>query len=243
MAVRAGDKCEALKASSILVCVAATVPPDTIEKQTVFVVDDDKHVRESLCLLLESRGYRVASFADGESFLRFYQREMAGCLILDVCMPRLSGLQLYERMLRERKRIPVIFVTAHPNVSTAVAAMKAGAIEFLEKPFDCAILVDRVETALAIDAKWRASERAFAALADRVARLTVRDRETLALIRQGLTNKAIAKRLRLTERAVEMRRSTIMRKLRVRTVAELIELTSTHYLLAELRSAGDDSLG
>lgn len=212
----------------------------TTDKPTVFVVDDDDQLRESLCVLLAMLGYPISAFDSPEAFLRSYRGEMAGCLILDVRMPRLSGLQLYEKLLHEGKRIPAIFITAHADVTTAVAAMKTGAIEFLEKPFDRATLINRVEKALALDAQWRASDRAFADLTERIARLTARDRETLALIREGLTNKAIAGRLGLTERAVEMRRSAIMRKLRARTVPELIELAASHQILADLRRARTD---
>jgi FixJ family two-component response regulator len=213
------------------------MPPSPTDSQTVFVVDDDEQMRESLCLLLEMLGFQVKAFGTPSSFLRFYRTEMAGCLILDIRMPRQSGLQLYEQMLNEGKRIPVIFITAHADVSTAVAAMKTGAIEFLEKPFDRATLLDRLQKALALDVQWRERNAEFAAIAERVERLNPRDRETLALIQAGLTNKAIAGRLRLTERAVEMRRSAIMRKLHVRTLPELIELTATHRILADLRQA------
>jgi FixJ family two-component response regulator len=128
-------------------------------------------------------------------------------------------------------------MTAHADVSTAVAAMKTGALEFLEKPFERATLLDRVNKALELDAQWRRREAEFGALRERIQRLNHRDQETLTLIQSGLTNKAIAARLDLTERAVEMRRSTIMRKLGVRSVPELIELTARHRLLADLRHA------
>ncbi len=211
------------------------MPPSTTAKQTVFIVDDDEPMRESLRVLLEMLGFRAHAFGTPASFLHYYRPEMRGCLLLDIRMPRQTGLELYEQLLGEGKRIPVIFITAHADVSTAVAAMKTGAIEFLEKPFERATLHDRVEKALALDAEWRRRDAQFAALADRIDRLNPRDRDTLTLIEAGLTNKAIAGRLQLTERAVEMRRSAIMRKLRVRTVAELIELTATHRVLADLR--------
>ncbi len=211
------------------------MPPTTADNQTVFVVDDDEQMRESLCVLLEMLGFRVKAFGTPGSFSRFYRSEMAGCLILDIRMPRQSGLQLYEQLVSAGKRIPVIFITAHADVSTAVAAMKTGAIEFLEKPFERSTLLDRVQQALTLDAQWRQRNTEFAAIAARIERLNPRDQETLVLIHAGLTNKAIAGRLLLTERAVEMRRSAIMRKLGVRTLPELIELTATHKILADLR--------
>lgn len=206
---------------------------------TVFVVDDDQQMRDSIIALLEVLQFPVKAFSSPGSFHRFYQAGMPGCLLLDIRMPRQSGLELYEQLLNEGKRLPVIFITAHADVSTAVAAMKTGAIEFLEKPFDRETLVDRLRKALALDAECRERDAKFSALADRVARLTDRQRETLELIRSGDTNKAIAAKLFLTERAVEMRRSSIMRKLQVRSVAELIDLTSTHRVLEDLRKAAE----
>ncbi len=211
-------------------------------KPTVFVVDDDRQMRESLVALLAALNYPVEAFAAPGAFLCHYLAEMPGCLLLDVQMPRQSGLELYEQLLREGKRLPVIFITAHADVSTAVAAMKTGAIEFLEKPFDRETLVDRVQKALALDAEWRRRNAEFASLNERVARLTPREQETLALIQTGATNKAIAAQLSITERAVEMRRAAIMRKLQVRSSAEVIDLSATHRILAELRRAAAERI-
>jgi FixJ family two-component response regulator len=186
---------------------------------------------------LEVLGFQVMAFARPGSFHRFYRSEMAGCLLLDIRMPRQTGLELYELLLKEGKRLPVIFITAHADVSTAVAAMKTGAIEFLEKPFDRETLLDRVRKALALDAEWRAGDAQFAGLVDRVGRLSPRERVTLAMIQAGESNKSMAAKLCLTERAVEMRRSAIMRKMKVRSVAELVDLTVTHRILTDLRLA------
>lgn len=206
-------------------------------KSTVFVVDDDKQMRDSLVALLEVLDFKVHAFSAPGSFHRFYRAEMPGCLLLDIRMPRQSGLELYEQLLHEGKRLPVIFVTAHADVSTAVAAMKTGALEFLEKPFDRETLVDRVCKALALDAEWRRHDAEFAALNERIVRLTLRERETLELIQAGETNKVIGTKLSITERAVEMRRSAIMRKLQVRSAAEVIDISATHRILADLRRA------
>ncbi len=216
------------------------MPPSPAAKPTVYVVDDDQQMRDSLCALLEVLAYEVMSFSAPGAFSRYYRADMPGCLVLDIRMPRQSGLELYEQLLKDGKRLPVIFITAHADVTTAVAAMKTGAIEFLEKPFDRETLVDRVRNALALDAEWRRRDAEFAALSERIARLTPRERQTLELIQAGETNKVMAARLSLTERAVEMRRSAIMRKLQVRTVAELIDLTATHRILAELSQAAAD---
>jgi FixJ family two-component response regulator len=162
---------------------------------------------------------------------------MPGCLVLDICMPQQSGLELYERLLLEGKRLPVIFITAHADVSSAVAAMKSGAVEFLEKPFDRATFVDHVQKALALDAEWRRQDSRYAATRERIEQLNEREFETLNLIQAGESNKSMAAKLFLTERAVEMRRSAIMKKLGVGSVAELIDLTTTHRMLTEFRQS------
>jgi FixJ family two-component response regulator len=203
---------------------------------TLFVVDDDEQMRQSLQALLSALEYNVLSFSTPGGFHRYYRADMPGCLLLDIRMPRQSGLELYEQLLREGKRLPVIFITAHADVPTAVAAMKTGAVEFLEKPFDRETLLNRVERALELDAQWRSQDAAFAALAARIAVLNERDRETLQMIQAGESNKAMAAKLFISERAVEMRRSSLMKKLQVGSVAELIDLTSTHRILAELNN-------
>lgn len=204
---------------------------------TVFVVDDDRQMRESLVALLGALNYPVRTFASGAEFRAAYQRDMPGCLLLDIRMPEEEGLKTYERMIEAGQRLPVIFITAHGDVSTAVAAMKTGAIEFLEKPFDRQSLVALVEKAIMLDAEWRRRESEFAALDERIARLNARERETLELILAGESNKIIAVRLFLSQRAVEMRRASIMRKLGVATLAELLDLALTHRILSELRTA------
>jgi FixJ family two-component response regulator len=205
---------------------------------TVFVVDDDEPMRDSLCALLSVLGNRVQPFGTPSSFHRFYRATMPGCLVLDIRLPRQTGLELYETLLQEGKRLPVIFITAHADVSTAVAAMKTGAIEFIEKPFDGQILLDHVRNALTLDAEWRKRDGQIAVLEERIARLTDREKETLELIQSGESNKSMAAKLLLTERAVEMRRSAIMRKLQVDSVAQLLDLTITHRILSELRQSG-----
>jgi FixJ family two-component response regulator len=206
----------------------------------VFLVDNDKQLLDSLVALLETHALQVRAFRRPESFLQFYRREMAGCLVLDVGMPRQYGIKTYAQLLRDGKRLPAIFMSARADVSTAVAAMKSGAIEFLEKPLDCDRLLERVRNALALDARWRQEEAHYAAISGRMALLSDRDRETLKLIQAGRSNKSIAASLFLTERAVEMRRSTIMRKLQVHSLAELLELVTTHRILTAQRHVMTD---
>jgi FixJ family two-component response regulator len=203
---------------------------------TVFVVDDDRPMRESLVGLVRAMGRVAHGFPTAAAFHAFYRRELPGCLLLDVRMPGQSGLELYEQLLGEGKRLPVIFITAHADVSTAVAAMKTGAVEFLEKPFDRETLAGLLDKALALDAAWRQHDTEFAAIDARIARLNERDQETLQLILSGASNKAMAARLLLSERAVEMRRASLMRKLEVRSLAELLGIAITHRVLAEVSS-------
>ncbi|HVX09995.1 MAG TPA: response regulator [Pirellulales bacterium] len=204
------------------------------QQPTVFVVDDDQQMRESLVMLIETMGFAAIGFPSAGAFHRYYRRRTPGCLVLDVRLPGQSGVELYEQLLREEKRLPVIFITAHADVTTAVAAMKTGAIEFLEKPFDRRTLLDRIQRGLAIDADWRRRQASFDAIDARIARLNERDRETLQLILAGESNKVMAARLYISERAVEMRRAVIMRKLGVSSLAELLDLAVTHRLLVEL---------
>jgi FixJ family two-component response regulator len=216
--------------------------PASNYKPTIFVVDDDDQLRDSLRALLEVLNFEVRAFSTPAGFHRFYRAEMPGCLLLDLRMPRQSGLELYEQLLSEGKRIPVIFITAHADVTSAVAAMKSGAIEFLEKPFDRETLLDRVLNALRLDSEWREKETQLKTTEDLIAKLSDRERETLALIQAGASNKAMAARLFITERAVEMRRSAIMSKLQVNSVAELLDLTITHRILSDLKDAEKQKL-
>lgn len=191
-------------------------------------------MRESLVTLISAMRFTARGFASARAFHRFYRPQMPGCLVLDIQMPLQTGLELYEQLIHERKRLPVIFITAHADVSTAVAAMKTGAIEFLEKPFDRHTLLARIEQALALDDEWRRRAAEFQAFDRRMARLHPRERQTLELILAGVPNKAMAGRLDISERAVEMRRAAIMRKLEVRSLAELLELAVSHRILGEI---------
>lgn len=204
---------------------------------TVFVVDDDEDMRHSLQMLISAMGYPVQTFASAGQFRRFYTSAMPGCLLLDVRMPRQSGLELYEQLIREQKRLPVIFITAHADVPTAVAAIKTGAVEFLEKPFDGETLQTLLEKALQRDADWRRRDAEITKVDQQIATLTERERETLTLVMAGESNKSMAAKLFVTERAVEMRRARIMQKLGVRSLAELLDLTITHRVLSELRES------
>lgn len=201
---------------------------------TVFVVDDDLDLRESLLTLLSALGYETLGFSSAEEFLQFYSTQ-PGCLVLDIHMTGKNGIELYQELLQQNKRIPVIFVTAHASITTAVAALRTGAMDFLEKPFSREVLTDRISKALEIDSVWRKNDTQFQKLDQIVRQLSDTDRETLERIIQGDTNKAIAAQLFITERAVELRRQRLMKRLQVRSLTELLELTISHRVLAEVR--------
>jgi len=203
---------------------------------TVFVVDDDHDFRESLAGLLSALGHRVESFDSARSFRDAFQAGRPGCVLLDLRMPGESGLEMYADMVRSGRRLPVIFITAHADVSTAVTAMKTGAIEFLEKPCERGQLVALIDKALKLDAEWRQADQQFQELNETIQKLSGNDRETLQLIFDGVTNKTMAARLFISERAVELRRQRLMQRLGVRSVPELLELAITHRVLSELRA-------
>ncbi|MCA9173364.1 MAG: response regulator transcription factor [Planctomycetales bacterium] len=204
---------------------------------TVFVVDDNADMRDSLGMLVDAMGHAVRTFGSAAEFRAALPLDRRGCLVLDVKMPGESGLELYEALLRDGVRLPVIFMTAHADVRVAVAAMKTGAIEFLEKPFDRRTLQDRIEKALEIDRQWCDREREFDQIDLKISKLTERERETLELVIAGESNKSMATKLFISERAVEMRRASMMRKLGVKSTAELLRLAVTHRVLREVRHA------
>lgn len=186
-------------------------------------------------MLLRALGHATREFESAEQFEAFYDGSQPGCLILDLRMPGRSGLDLYRDLLASDRKLPVIFMTAHADVSTAVTAMKTGAIEFLEKPFDRQGLARLVDRALQLDRTWRADQQRFDQLSETLSHLSSTDKETLDLLLGGAPNKAMAAQLHITERAVELRRQRLMQRLHVRSLAELLDLTITHRLLAEFR--------
>lgn len=202
---------------------------------TVFVVEDDCQMRESVEALLQTVGLPVRTFPGPEEFRDWYTASRPGCLLFDVRMPVESGIELYAALLESGCRTPVIFMTAHADVPTAVSAMRTGAIEFLEKPFDRKRLIDLIHRAFTLDAVWREQDSRFHDLDERLQSLSTGERETLELVMAGEPNKVIAGRQGVTERAVEMRRSRLMQKLGVQSTAELLDAAVTHRVLAELR--------
>ncbi len=188
----------------------------------VYVVEDDAAVRDSLALTLSLAGHRTALYADAETFLAAWRADMAGCVISDLRLPGMSGVQL-QAVLRERgSELPFIVVTAHGDVATARQAFLADAVDFIEKPFAEAQLMTAVETALARDAERMRRGVARRGDAERLASLTLREHEVLEQAALGLHAKEIAARLEISPRTVEVHKTRIMAKLGVRNVAELV---------------------
>jgi len=191
---------------------------------TVFVVDDDAAVRDSLAFLLEAAGFAVRTFDSAEAFLDALRPDWAGCLLTDVRMPGLSGVELQETLARRGVELPVIVMTGHGDVPLAVRAMKAGAVDFLEKPFDDAQLIERLRQCRAEDAARRARRAARAHRREALERLTPRERQVLACLVAGKPNKIIAAELGISPRTVEVHRARVLEKLEARSLPELVRI-------------------
>jgi FixJ family two-component response regulator len=189
---------------------------------TVFLIDDDPSVRDSLTLLLSLKGVATQPFATAESFIDTYQPERAGCVLTDLRMPGMTGLELQAALHERQIEVPVVVLTAHGDVATARAALKNGAFDFLEKPIDDVMLLDVLRNALRVDRERRATETTRAATGRRFERLTEREREILAFIAAGHQNRDIAAKLGISARTVEVHKARIMEKLDCHSLAELI---------------------
>ncbi|MDO8933936.1 MAG: response regulator [Rhodocyclaceae bacterium] len=191
--------------------------------QTVFVVDDDEPLRDSIRWLLEAHGHRVALYDSAERFLADGGATQSGCLLLDVRMPGMSGQELFDALIERGSRLPVVFITGHGDVPMAVAAVKKGAVDFIEKPFSEQELLRLVAHSLQRDAEQREAVAASASAASRLAALTPREREVLDLVVAGKLNKVIADQLAISPKTVEVHRARVMEKMGVRSVAELVQ--------------------
>ncbi|MEK6243031.1 MAG: response regulator [Pseudomonadota bacterium] len=192
------------------------------ERLTVFVVDDDASVRDSIALMLGLEGYRTSVFADAEAFLAAWREDWAGCVIADVRLPGLSGVELQDTLRKRGMVLPFVIITAHGDVPTARAAFRAQAVDFLEKPFDNVQLCAAIETAFALEERRIQRHDNRRADAEKLSRLTAREREVLEQAAQGLHAKEIAAALGISPRTVEVHKTRIMEKLDVRNVAELV---------------------
>lgn len=190
---------------------------------SVFVIDDDEPLRDSIQWLLEAHGYRVVLYDSAERFLADGAATQPGCLLLDVRMPGMSGQQLFDALIERGSRMPVVFITGHGDVPMAVAAVKKGAVDFIEKPFGEQELLRLVAHCLERDAEQREAVAASASIAARLTALTPREREVLDLIVAGKLNKIIADQLAISPKTVEVHRARVMEKMGVRSVAELVQ--------------------
>lgn len=189
-----------------------------------YVVDDDESMRTLWQWLMESRGIAARTYATAASFLESYRDEGTACLVLDLQLPDMSGLDLQRRLGELGVDIPVVFVTGHGDVPAAVSALKGGAVDFIEKPFDYRLAVRTVERAFERDRENRARRARRQALDSRLSSLTEREREVMSRVVEGRPNKAIAQELDISVKTVEVHRAKVMEKLGAESVAELVQL-------------------
>ena len=191
---------------------------------TVFIIDDDAGMRESIKDLVESVGLHAESFATAQAFLSRDRRGGPSCLVLDVRLPGISGLDLQHELKKAGIKIPIIFITGHADVPMTVAAMKSGAVEFLTKPFRDQDLLDVIQRALDRDRVLREKQKQLAELQERYAGLSVREREVMSLVVSGLLNKQIAAELRASETTVKIHRGHVMQKMQAKSLPELVRM-------------------
>lgn len=196
--------------------------PTTQPQSTVFVVDDDLSVRESLELLLRHEGFVVETFTSAEGFLARTSPRMPSCVVLDISLPGLNGLDIQKRLAVERPDMPILFITGHADIPTTVQAMKAGAVEFLTKPFSDSTLLSAIHAAVERSQKLLARETELNGLRSRYADLTPREREVMALVAGGFANKEVGSELGISEITVKAHRGSVMRKMKADSLAALI---------------------
>ena len=190
----------------------------------VFVVDDDQAMRNSLKWLIESVGMKVETYSTADEFIQNYYPGRAGCLLLDVRMPGMSGLELQEHFIKHQINIPIIIITGHGDVPMAVRAMKSGAVDFNEKPFNDELLLESIRNALSMDVEQRAAQAERAEIATRLANLTPREHEVMEMVTAGKANKEIAQTLGVSAKTVEAHRSRVMEKMQADSLADLVKM-------------------
>jgi FixJ family two-component response regulator len=207
--------------------------PDAV----IAIVDDDPSAREGLSSLLRSAGLKVDTFASAQEFLARPSADAPSCLVLDLQLPGLSGLDLQKRMAEAGLEIPIVFLTGHGNIPASVQAMKAGAVEFLTKPFDDEQLLQAIEEAVQRDRKSRQQHAEMRELRDRHESLTAREQEVMRLVVSGLLNKQIAGELNITEFTVKIHRGRVMRKMHADSLADLVRMAGNLGIRSPKRSA------
>jgi FixJ family two-component response regulator len=200
-----------------------------IAKPIVFIVDDDVSVRESLDLLINHEGWQPKTFASAQEFLDSPRAVVPSCILLDISLPGLSGLELQKRVAVERTDMPIIFITGHGDVPKTVQAMKAGAVEFLTKPFNDEVLLSAVRQALERSRLALVQEREMQELRNRHSLLTTREREVMALVVSGLLNKQVGGELGISEITVKAHRGQVMQKMKANSVADLVKMAGRLY--------------
>jgi len=210
--------------------MSATTTKEPKRKPMVYIVDDDDGMRRALSVLMTTVGYQPAAFAGPREFIAKHDPSQPSCLVLDVRMPEMSGLELQQHLNRSGSMLPVILISGHGDIPMAVQAMKDGAFDFLQKPFRDQELLDRINGALKLDAENRASTDRLADLKQRSDSLTPREREVMASVVDGKANKVIAIDLGLSERTVEIHRANVMEKMGARSVAHLVKM---HLMLGD----------
>jgi two-component system response regulator FixJ len=194
------------------------------DAQTVYIVDDDEGVRDGLSLLLATVGQSCELYECGQEFLDAYDTGKRGCLVLDIRMPRMTGLDLQKKLLEMGSTVPIIFITGHGDIPMAVEAMRRGALDFIRKPFREHDLLERINEALNIDENVHRKAMNCRQLAEKVSALSEREKEVFDRVAEGQMNKVIAADLGISERTVEVHRGQVMKKLDVRTLAQLVRI-------------------
>ena len=196
----------------------------TDKNETVFIVDDDEAVRESLSFLLKSVDIQSQSFASGDEFLGAYKPDWEGCILLDIRMPGISGMEVQRRLVEQDCTLPIIFITGHGDIPMAVEAMHLGAHDFVQKPFHDQELLDRIQAALTARREVQDKVAQKRIVQEHFSTLTPRETEVMAAVAKGHANKVIAMDLELSQRTVEIHRARVMEKMRVRSLAQLVKL-------------------
>ncbi|MGK0270246.1 MAG: two-component system response regulator FixJ [Cocleimonas sp.] len=197
---------------------------DLDKEQIAYIVDDDEAIRDSMSMLLETIDLPHQCFSSANEFFEYYDGSQKGCLILDISMPGMSGLELQEKLKESNSLLPIIFITGHGDIPMAVEAMRRGALDFMRKPFQEDDLIKRIQQAFDSEANTRSARDIKQLMLDKLALLTSREKQVFDLVTEGQANKSIAYDLGISERTVEVHRSQAMKKLEARTLAQLVRI-------------------